>query len=421
MNILWIVNIQLPEASLMMNEKPNPFGGWLVNLSQILAQNEDVNLHIAFPKKGLEDIEVLKGRRITYYTFSPIKVNDFNKIKYNKQFEKIIKNIQPDIIHIFGTEYPHTISMVNTANKLGVKTVISIQGLVSVIAKHYMSNIPNRIQNRFTLRDFIKQDNLRQQQKKFEIRGNFEIEAISKVKYVIGRTDWDKACTTQINPKINYYFCNEILRDEFYKHVWDLNKCEKYSIFVSQGQYPIKGLHYVLEAMPLILKEYPEAKLYIGGYDITKSDTLKEKIKISSYGKYIKELISKYEMHNKVIFTGLLDEKQICERYLKSNAFVCPSAIENSPNSLGEAMILGIPCVASYVGGIPNMLKDKEEGFLYQSDAPYMLAYYICEIFRNQELALKFSKNAREHALKTHDRGKNTKDLINIYNCIMSE
>ena len=78
-------------------------------------------------------------------------------------------------------------------------------------------------------------------------------------------------------------------------------------------------------------------------------------------------------------------------------------------------MILGVPSVASYVGGVPDMLKHKEEGFLYQHDAPYMLAHYVCKIFENEALAMKFSKNARDHALKTHDVDKNTRRLIEIY------
>jgi len=78
-------------------------------------------------------------------------------------------------------------------------------------------------------------------------------------------------------------------------------------------------------------------------------------------------------------------------------------------------MILGVPCVASSVGGVTDLLKDKEEGFVYQTDAPYMLAYYVCEIFSNDELALQFSKKSREHAIKTHDRENNTKRLIEVY------
>lgn len=61
------------------------------------------------------------------------------------------------------------------------------------------------------------------------------------------------------------------------------------------------------------------------------------------------------------------------------------------------------------------MLKHNEEGFLYQQDARYMLANYVCELFENEDLVLKFSKNTTEHALKTHDRDENTTRLIKIY------
>ena len=307
--------------------------------------------------------------------------------------------------------------MVNTCRK--EKVVISIQGLVSIYARYYMACLPAKVQKRFTLRDFIKQDNLKQQQRKFINRGEIEIEVLHEVKHIIGRTTWDQACTYQINPEAKYHFCNETLRDEFYKYSWDINNCEKHSIFVSQGTYPIKGLHFMLEAMPLILKRFPDTKLYVGGHSIIKTDTLKDKIKISSYGKYIKENINKNNLQNNVVFTGILDEKQMCERYLKSHVFVCPSSIENSPNSLGEAMILSVPCVASDVGGVIDLLTHKEEGFVYQTDAPYMLAHYVCEIFACDEFAVQLSEKAREHALKTHDRETNTKQLIAIYESII--
>ena len=51
---------------------------------------------------------------------------------------------------------------------------------------------------------------------------------------------------------------------------------ELHSIFISQGQYSIKGLHFVVEALPLVLEEFPNSKIYISGKDITKSNSLKE-------------------------------------------------------------------------------------------------------------------------------------------------
>lgn len=421
MDILWLINVPLPEASHLMGEEPLPFGGWLINASKDLANNEGIELSIAFPSNKANKFKELKGEKINYYPFIPVKENDSKVIEYNESFKMLLNNLKPDIVHIYGTEIAHTLSMVNICNKLNIKTVISVQGLVSIIEKHMDSNLPIHAIYGNTLRNIIRKDNVRGLKKLFRNRGKNEIESLQKTNHIIGRTTWDKACSKQINPDTKYHFCNETLREEFYKHKWEINDCEKYSIFLSQGQYPIKGLHYMLEAMPLILKKFPNAKVYVSGKDITKSDSIKGKLLMTYYGKYIRKMIKRLDLERNVVFTGPLDEEKMCQRYLKSHVFVCPSSIENSPNSLGEAMILGVPSIASYVGGIPDMLKDKEEGFLYQHDAPYMLAHYICEIFEKKDLAIKFSKNAREHALKTHDRDENTRRLIEIYNEILSK
>ena len=421
MNILWLINIPLPEASQLMGEKPAPFGGWLINASKDLANKEEVELSIAFPSNKANKFKELKGEKIKYYPFIPVKENDNKVIEYNESFKTLLNNLKPDIVHIYGTELAHTLSMVNICNTLNIKTVISVQGLVSIIEKHMYSNLPIHAIYGNTFRTIIRKDSVNGLKKLFRNRGNNEIEALKKTNHVIGRTTWDKACSSQINPEARYHFCNETLREEFYKHQWDVNDCEKYSIFLSQGQYPIKGLHYMLEAMPLILKKFPKAKVYISGKDITKSDSIKDKLLMTYYGKYIKKIIKRLDLERNVVFTGPLDEEKMCQRYLKSHVFVCPSSIENSPNSLGEAMVLGVPCVASDVGGVSDMLRHKEEGFVYQTDAPYMLAHYVSEIFENEDVALKFSKNAREHASKTHDRDENTRRLIEIYKCIIRE
>lgn len=420
MRILWVTNVPLPEASLLMGDQPNPFGGWLISAANDLSKEKNIDLFIVFPKSGASDVTELKGAQITYYAFPLVNEKKVSENEKNKSIEVILNTVKPDLVHIFGTEYAHTLATVNLCKMKSINSVISIQGLISLCAKHYMASLPNEVQNRFTFRDFIRQDNLKQQQKKFENRGELEIKAIQGVKHIIGRTTWDKACVTQINPNVEYHFCNETLRDEFYNHKWSLEKCEENSIFISQASYPIKGLHFVLEAMPLILSKFPKSKLYIAGPNIIRSSTLKDKLKKSSYAEYIQDLIKKYVLKDKVIFTGLLDEKQMCQRYLKSQVFVCASSIENSPNSLGEAMILGLPCVASHVGGIPDMLRHNEEGFIYQADASYMLAYYVCEIFGNAKLQMLFSKNARKRALETHSRKEINNTLLNIYISIIN-
>ena len=81
-------------------------------------------------------------------------------------------------------------------------------------------------------------------------------------------------------------------------------------------------------------------------------------------------------------------------------------------------MLLGVPSITSYVGGVGDMIEHKKEGFVYQSDAPYMLAYYICEIFENNDKAIIFSKNARERARITHNKKDNVNQMVRIYNDI---
>ena len=421
MNILWLINIPLPEASQLMGDNPSPFGGWLINASKDLTNKKDIQLSITFPSNKASKFKELRGEKINYYPFPPVKENDNKVIEYNESFVTLLNNLKPDIVHIYGTEIAHTLAMVNTCNKLNIRIVISVQGLVSIIEKHMYSNLPIHAIYGKTLRNIIRMDNVSGLKKLFKKRGKNEIEALKNTNHIIGRTTWDKACSSQINPEAKYHFCNETLREEFYKHQWDINDCEKYSIFLSQGQYPIKGVHYMLEAMPLILKKFPKAKVYISGKDITKSDSIKDKLLMTYYGKYIKKITKKLDLEETIVFTGPLDEEEMCQKFLKSHIFVSPSTIENESNSLSEARILGVPSIASYVGGVIDRVNHKIDGFHYQHDAPYMLAHYVCEIFENEDLAMRFSNKAREHALKTHDRDENTRKLIEIYGEITGE
>ena len=101
--------------------------------------------------------------------------------------------------------------------------------------------------------------------------------------HVTGRTDFDREYVSRINPNIIYHFMNETLREEFYHDSWNIDTIERYSVFLSQGNYPIKGLHYVLDILPELVEEHEETMLYVAGDVITAHKTLKDKIKISGY------------------------------------------------------------------------------------------------------------------------------------------
>ena len=105
----------------------------------------------------------------------------------------------------------------------------------------------------------------------------------------------------------------------------------------------------------------------------------------------------------------------MADMYTKSNIFVSPSSIENSPNSLGEAQLIGTPVIASYVGGVPDMAKHEKTALLYRFEEYEMLAHFIVRIFANDSLAKSLSENGRITAEKRHDKKLNTTTMLDIY------
>ena len=143
-------------------------------------------------------------------------------------------------------------------------------------------------------------------------------------------------------------------------------------------------------------------------------------MKLSAYGKYLRKLIKENHLKNHVTMLGRLSAEEMKAQYLQSHLFVMPSALENSPNSLGEAMLLGVPCVAADVGGIHNLLTDGGDGMLYPAGDVEALADRIMEIFTKEAIVERFSDNARKHARVNHDAEQNYYRLIHIYREIMS-
>lgn len=411
MRILWLVNTIFPYPAEKLGINKTVFGGWLNSLAEELVANKDVNLAICSINKG-DKLEIFDDGNIKYYVI-PEKM----PIEYNKKLEEYFKEIEadfkPDVVHIHGTEYSQGLAYINSCTNKNV--VISIQGMVSVLADLYTADINYfEILKNITFRDIVRGTILRDK-KIFKQRGKYEIEMLKKSNNVIGRTSWDYSITKKINKDIKYYFCNESLRQDFYSDVWTSYQIEKNTIFVSQGTYPIKGLHYMLKALKILKVKYPNVLLKIAGGNITKSDTFKEKIRMSGYGKYIRRLIKENNLDNNVKFLGVLDSASMKNEMLKSNVFVSPSVLENSSNSLGEAMLLGIPCVASDVGGTCDMLENNKEGYLYNYTEYEILSEYISRIFENDEEAKQFGKVARETAIKRHDRKENAKQMLEIY------
>ena len=420
MRVLWVINQCIPVIAKHLNiEVPNK-EGWLTGLSEklIAEKDNDLSLGIAF-NAGFEDGRYKGEYEVTAYGYDDdLSVPEEYDESLEYRFKEIIDDFKPDVIHIFGTEYPHTLAVCKAAPDTS-KVLIGIQGLCSVYANHYFDGLPEEMYVKETFRDRIKSDNIVKQQAKFVRRGELEIKAIKLAKNVTGRTSWDKKYTSEYNPDAKYYFMNETLRSNFYEGKWKLETCEKHTLFASQGDYPIKGLHVLLRALPEIKKDYPDVKLYVAGNKITGEDSLKKKILIGTYGRYINKLIKDGDLSDNVVFLGSLSAEKMKERYLKSNAFISPSMMENSPNSLGEAMLLSMPVISSDVGGVRDLMSE-EEGFIYPSLDEKALIESVKKCFElnGSDTQKEMCEKAGAKARITHDPDTNYKRLLEIYKSI---
>ena len=441
MRILWVCNIMLPMVAEHLGKEASNKEGWLTGLADMILKNREDNqieLAVAFPvteelveRKWVIPVKGMENSLHCYGFLEDTVHPEIYEESLETELKGIVEDFKPDVVHCFGTEFAHTLAVTRVCEK--DKVLIGIQGLCKLYAEKYLAALPTKVVNRVTFRDWLKKDIIFQQEQKFIERGRRVDEALQNVGHVTGRTWIDKDFSTRTNPKVRYHFMNETLRSNFYEGEWNPDTCEPHSIFLSQGDYPIKGLHYMLKAMPAILKVYPDAKVYVAGNSIANYKTLKDKIKISSYGKYVLELLKKHDLQDKVVFLGKMNAEEMKAQFLKSGMFVCPSVIENSPNSLGEAMLLGVPCVTARSGGIPSIFTDGEDGIVYpphgasvyekeadkeQAQAGY-LAKAVIQMWSDEEKMLDYTKSAKAHARKTHDGQCNYERLEEIYRTIL--
>lgn len=416
--LLWLCNMVPGLVQEKMDGKAGS-GLWIDHVLTDMVRQENLTMRILC--RGERTCSGSVNEHVSYGVFEEAIPHVYLP-ELEARFCRELEEFRPDAIHIWGTEYGHTLAMMNAAVKTGMekKAAISIQGLCSVYAGHYAEGVPYSIQKKSTFRDFIRKDNILQQQKKYVLRGELEIRALEKAAHVIGRTDWDHACTAMLSQGSEYHLCNETLREPFYQDQWSYDNCQKHRIFASSCVYPVKGFHYLLEAFAKVLKDYPDATLAVPGKSFLVTG-LKEKMRQQEYHKYLAELAEGYGVADKIEFLGGLSAQGMKDAFLNANVFVLPSTIENSPNSLGEAMLLGVPCVSGDVGGVTTMMEHNKEGFVYQSTAAYMLAYYIEKVFQMGSEAESMGQAAREHARKTHDPQKNLRDLLAVYAALAEE
>lgn len=143
-----------------------------------------------------------------------------------------------------------------------------------------------------------------------------------------------------------------------------------------------KGIHILVKAMPLILRELPDAQLLIAGEGIMEN--------------FIKLLIKSLDLEDHVTLLGFVPDEKLPDLYRLSRVFVMPSLYcESFGITLLEAMASRKPVVASNVGGVPEVIEDEVTGLLFKKGDERDLADCVLRILNEHCFALELAERAR--------------------------
>lgn len=415
MNILWVTSILLPDALEHLNMPSLASGGWLVYFLELLKKDDRINLSIISTYSG-KQYKKFNTDNVTYHLIPSNKLDLLSSGKKNDELLKEIVNQEnPDLIHVHGTEFTIALKTLEIFNDR--KVVINVQTNASKICEHMNDGMK--------ISDFILNALFREivsfkgplARKIFAInRAKKEKKIIDKMKHCIGSTFMDYSYITNTNKKLKYYRCPYIFRKEFYNsQKWSADDIEEFSIFTGQAAAPLKGLHMLIKAVACLKQDIPGVKLYIPGVDLSNPYYKKR----YSYAKYINRLIKKLNLQENVVFTGQLSASEMAERTRKSNVVVVPSAMELGSSMVWEAMLIGTPVISSFRGGMTDNFIHGESGFYYDYDEIFMLKEYILKIFKDKDLATKFSKNAIKIAEDLHNPEKCKDTFVQAYENII--
>lgn len=387
-------------------------GGWISALKDKVIETGNIELAVAFygnPK----DKHLIKNN-VSYYPISfDRKISSRLKRSFSKEqqehdhiieFKSIIKSFKPDLVHVFGTEKPFGL----IAQHTDVPTIIHLQGLINpylnALLPPFYSKLDFFMDKGFNPLNIIKNINSYLGWKEAAVR---EKKIFEGCKNFMGRTHWDKAICKILSPDSNYFYCSEVLRPEFSLIKKDVRRdsSKKIRIVSTISNPHYKGADIILKTAK-ILKANMNIDFEWLVYGVRNIDFTASKLGI--------DILS-----NNIFLKGVVSAEELANALSEATVYVHPSYIDNSPNSICEAQVLGVPVVANNVGGISSLITHNETGFLAPANDPYMLAHYIKILSNNSELSEKIYRNAQSTSITRHNPDIIIEDLLNIYRKIL--
>lgn len=367
-------------------------GNWLVNLATSLAQAAGVELHIISHSSKTPSDRYFEHNQIHFhllrYKFPGLqkgfphyfRLDTFSKYAaFRAKAVKLVRSIDPDIVHADGTEGAYAVTALDL--KKEYPSVVSIQGVIHDLVKRHPSVF-------------------------FRIQKLWERKAILGLDHFGCRTVWDKGFVSELNPKATVHYMPEAIDDVFFNTQW-LGIGTKKILFVGTIVQR-KGIEDLIVALAQLRKTENQLHLsVVGGGN-------------SEYVKGLKHRCETLGISNHVHWLGFLDSAKIAQELSNTAAYVLPSYSDNSPNSLCEAMAVGVPSVAYSTGGIPSLMTKGKDGFLSSTGSIQELIEGI-QFCLQPDNAARISTAAQERAKGRNSRDQVTQVTLQVYKNIVKD
>ncbi len=171
-------------------------------------------------------------------------------------------------------------------------------------------------------------------------------------------------------------------------------------LIVSVGRFaPEKGHRYLITALNLLKQQNIAWRCTFLGEGELEAE--------------LRSLVVEYGLSTQVAFPGFCED--VFSVLLTADVFVLPSLHESSPNALIEAMAVGMPCVASDVGGIIDLIEDEKNGLRVRPKDSEALASALHRVLTNSDFATTLGRNARTTIQKKFDSTESMQRLEDIY------
>ena len=410
MNVLWFVNIPFPPVSARLGRAVAGSGWWLIDLAARIAQDRAVRLTVAHCSHRYGRFEAFEQEGITYWMI-PAKQAEYEGWRSGRlarRLADLVNHSDAEIVDVHGTERPYGL----ISSFVRQPVVITIQGLMTALAAGMGGGKSlARVLFLQTRRAGDVKWAVAEIHKKVRTLARCPIERriFRENRWFIGRTDWDHLTARRLSPNLRgYYSCPRILRRPFYDTAWLGPESGEQRVFTSARCEPYKGLDDLIRCLHQLKTTFPELSVRIAGdcYPY-------------GWGGYLRRLAGELEVDERVHFLGYLNAQQIAEELRRTSVYVHPSYVDNSPNSLAEAMCVGVPCVGSTTGGIPSMIRDGETGLLFQTGSVAELSEKVSAILGDADLAARLARQARAVARERHDPDRVARTTLDIYQKVL--